>query len=99
VACEQVLSAQEVAVRLMTISEFSARTRLSAKALRLYDRLGLIAPLEVDSSNGYRYYGEPQVADAVLVGLLRRVGMPAGPPLLPECRPGSRPPTTRRTCA
>lgn len=61
---------------LMKISEFATETRLSAKALRLYDRLGLIVPLEVDSTNGYRYYGQQQVADAVLVGLLRRVGMP-----------------------
>lgn len=73
---EPPVGVQEVSVGLMTISEFSNRTRLSAKALRLYDRLGLIVPLEVDSSSGYRYYGQRQVADAVLVGLLRRVGMP-----------------------
>ena len=60
----------------MTIGEFSARTRLSAKALRLYDRLGLVLPVDVDSNNGYRYYVEEQVADAVLVGLLRRLDMP-----------------------
>lgn len=60
---------------LMTIGEFAARTRLSAKALRLYDRLGLLAPADVDTSSGYRYYNEDQVADAVLVGLLRRTGM------------------------
>jgi DNA-binding transcriptional MerR regulator len=28
-------------MELMTIGDFAARTRLSAKALRLYDRLGL----------------------------------------------------------
>lgn len=60
----------------MTIGEFSARTRLSAKALRLYDRLDLVVPVDVDPSNGYRYYAEEQVADAVLVGLLRRLDMP-----------------------
>jgi PPM family protein phosphatase len=29
---------------LMTIGEFAARTRLSPKALRRYDRLGLLPP-------------------------------------------------------
>jgi len=58
----------------MTIGEFSARTRLSAKALRLYNRLGLVVPVDVNPTNSYRYYGEEQVADAVLVGLLRLPG-------------------------
>lgn len=61
---------------LMTIGEFSRLTRLSAKALRLYDRLGLLVPIEVDRANGNRYYSEEQVSDAVLVGLLRRLDMP-----------------------
>lgn len=30
---------------LMTIGEFAGRTRLSAKALRLYGRLGLVVPV------------------------------------------------------
>ena len=60
----------------MTIGEFSARTRLSPKALRLYDRLGLLTPVGVDPVNGYRRYAEEQVDDAVLVGLLRRLDMP-----------------------
>ncbi len=61
---------------LMTIGEFAGRTRLSAKALRLYDRLGLVVPVDVDPGNGYRYYSEGQVPDAVMVGLLRRLDMP-----------------------
>jgi DNA-binding transcriptional MerR regulator len=32
-------------MELMTIGDFAARTRLSAKALRLYDRLGLLRPV------------------------------------------------------
>ena len=58
----------------MTIGEFSARTRLSPKALRLYDRLGLLTPVGVDPVNGYRRYAEEQVADAVLVGIAAAVG-------------------------
>ncbi len=60
----------------MTIGEFAARSRLSAKALRLYDRLGLLAPARVDPATGYRIYCESQVADAQLIALLRRIDMP-----------------------
>jgi DNA-binding transcriptional MerR regulator len=61
---------------LMTIGAFAERTRLSAKALRLYDRLGLLRPARIDPGSGYRFYGEDQVSTAQLVALLRRLGMP-----------------------
>jgi DNA-binding transcriptional MerR regulator len=61
---------------LMTIGAFAERTRLSAKALRLYDRLGLVRPVRTDPDSGYRFYSEDQVDDARLVALLRRLGMP-----------------------
>ncbi|MFE5258560.1 MerR family transcriptional regulator [Streptomyces coelicoflavus] len=61
---------------LLTIGAFAARARLSAKALRLYDRLGLLAPAHVDETTGYRYYRAGQVERARLVALLRRLDMP-----------------------
>jgi len=61
---------------LMTIGAFAERTRLSPKALRLYDRLGLLPPARTDPASGYRLYSEDQVAGARLVALLRRLGMP-----------------------
>lgn len=61
---------------LLTIGAFAARTRLSAKALRLYDRLGLLTPAYVDEVNGYRYYRAGQAERARLVALLRRLDMP-----------------------
>ncbi len=61
---------------LITIGEFAERTRLSAKALRLYDELGLVVPARVDPSSGYRLYADAQVETARLVGLLRRLDMP-----------------------
>ncbi len=61
---------------LLTIGAFAARARLSAKALRLYDRLGLLAPARVDAVSGYRYYRAGQVERARLVALLRRLDMP-----------------------
>lgn len=61
---------------LLTIGAFATRARLSAKALRLYDRLGLLAPAHVDGPSGYRYYRADQVERARLVALLRRLDMP-----------------------
>ncbi|MFI5554018.1 MerR family transcriptional regulator [Streptomyces sp. NPDC051738] len=55
---------------------FAARARLSAKALRLYDRLGLLAPAHVDELSGYRYYRADQIERARLVALLRQLDMP-----------------------
>ena len=60
----------------MTIGEFAREAGLTAKALRLYDEMGLIAPAEVDPSTGYRYYGPDQLERARLVACLRLVGMP-----------------------
>ncbi|MET8945388.1 MerR family transcriptional regulator [Streptomyces sp. NPDC004542] len=61
---------------LLTIGAFAARARLSAKALRLYDRLGLLAPAHVDVASGYRYYRAEQAERARLVALLRQLDMP-----------------------
>ncbi|GHB54504.1 MerR family transcriptional regulator [Streptomyces spinoverrucosus] len=65
-----------VGEELLTIGTFAARARLSAKALRLYDRLGLLAPAHVDEASGYRYYRAGQVERARLVALLRQLDMP-----------------------
>ncbi|WP_308406218.1 MerR family transcriptional regulator [Streptomyces sp. AC602_WCS936] len=61
---------------LLTIGAFAARARLSAKALRLYDRMGLLVPDHVDEVTGYRYYRPGQVERARLVALLRQLDMP-----------------------
>lgn len=61
---------------LMPIGTFAERTRLSAKALRLYDRLGLLPPAHIDPASGYRFYRQDQMDTAQLVGLLRRLDMP-----------------------
>ncbi|MFD5818330.1 MerR family transcriptional regulator [Streptomyces sp. NPDC127038] len=61
---------------LLTIGAFASRARLSAKALRLYDRLGLLTPAYVDAVSGYRYYRAGQTERARLVALLRQLDMP-----------------------
>jgi DNA-binding transcriptional MerR regulator len=60
----------------MTIGEFSRRSQLSLKALRLYERLGLLRPAAVDERNGYRRYHESQLYTARLIVMLRLLDMP-----------------------
>jgi DNA-binding transcriptional MerR regulator len=62
--------------RLLSIGAFARRSRLSLKALRLYDRLGLLKPADVDPENSYRRYRESQLATARLIVMLRRLDMP-----------------------
>jgi PPM family protein phosphatase len=61
---------------MLTIGEFARASRLSPKALRLYDELGLLAPARVDPDSGYRFYQPDQLERARLVAWLRRLGMP-----------------------
>lgn len=61
---------------LLTIGEFARASRLTPKALRLYDELGLLPPAYVDPASGYRFYDPDQLDDARLVAWLRRIGMP-----------------------
>ena len=61
---------------LLTIGAFARASRLSPKALRLYDSLGLLTPAHVDEMSGYRFYRADQLEQARLVAWLRRLGMP-----------------------
>jgi protein phosphatase len=66
---------------LMPIGRFAQASRLSPKALRLYDELGLLPPSYIDEHSGYRYYVEAQLEQASsLAGCgssrLRQLGMP-----------------------
>jgi effector-binding domain-containing protein len=63
-------------VNLVPIGRFSQMTRLSVKALRLYDEKGLLAPAFVDPASGYRYYRLGQANRAEAVRALRSVDMP-----------------------
>ena len=69
-------STLELVEQLLTIGVFARRSRLSPKALRLYDRQGLLVPAHVDEENGYRRYRESQLDTARLIALLRRLDMP-----------------------
>lgn len=58
------------------IGRFSLITRLSPKALRLYDERGLLVPATRDLATGYRYYTGRQIATGVSIKELCGLGFP-----------------------
>ena len=46
---------------LMMIGEIAEFYGVSRKAMRLYEKKGIIKPVKVDPANGYRYYSAEQV--------------------------------------
>lgn len=62
-------------VQLMTSGEFAFLTRMSRKALRLYDDLGLLRPVEVNPVSNYRYYAAAQLETARRITTLRGLGL------------------------
>jgi DNA-binding transcriptional MerR regulator len=63
-------------VKEISIGEFARRSRLSLKALRLYDERGVLVPSRVDQASGYRYYDTAQLDDARLVVMMRELQLP-----------------------
>lgn len=46
---------------LMLIGEIADFYGVSRKAMRLYEKKGIIKPVKADPANGYRYYSAEQV--------------------------------------
>jgi DNA-binding transcriptional MerR regulator len=61
---------------LFAIGAFATMTRLSIKALRLYDELGILQPLHIDPQSGYRFYGVDQLSSARMIRKMRDMDMP-----------------------
>ena len=61
---------------LLSIGAFASMTRLSIKALRLYDQLDLLQPRHVDSQSGYRFYKQDQIQPARMIRIMRDMDMP-----------------------
>jgi len=59
---------------MLTIGEFSQASRLSVKALRIYQEEGLLVPERVDAVNGYRYYGDESFKRARAIVMFRELG-------------------------
>jgi PPM family protein phosphatase len=65
---------------LLTIGAFARASRLSPKALRLYDSLGLLRPAHVDEVSGYRLRGRRRHRAAAIRGRIGHTIRPRSPP-------------------
>jgi DNA-binding transcriptional MerR regulator/effector-binding domain-containing protein len=59
---------------MFKIGDFSRLTQVTVKALRHYDRLGLLAPDHTDPTSGYRYYTGAQVPRLNRILVLKDLG-------------------------
>jgi DNA-binding transcriptional MerR regulator len=62
-------------VEEVSIGEFARRSRLSIKALRLYDKRHVLVPARVDEVSGYRYYDVEQLEAARVISMLRQLDL------------------------
>jgi len=60
---------------MLRIGEFSRRGRVSVKALRHYEAIGLLKPAHVDAATGYRSYAADQLDDLHRLMVLRALGL------------------------
>lgn len=61
---------------MLSIGAFAKMSRLSIKALRLYDQLSILQPRHIDPQSGYRYYEADQLPRARIIRTLRDMDMP-----------------------
>ena len=59
---------------LLRIGEIAAFFNVSVKAIRIYDKLGIIKPVKIDPMTGYRYYSAGQVQELNALIELKHLG-------------------------
>ncbi len=59
----------------LKIGEIAKMFDISIRALRLYDKMGLLTPGYTDGSNGYRYYTADQIQQLNTILVLKSVGI------------------------
>ncbi|MEW6143010.1 MAG: MerR family transcriptional regulator [Chloroflexota bacterium] len=60
---------------MLKIGDFSRLSRVSVKALRYYDEIGLLKPVSVDQFSGYRYYSAEQLPRLNRILVLKELGL------------------------
>ncbi|HOO61573.1 MAG TPA: MerR family transcriptional regulator [Bacillota bacterium] len=60
---------------MFKIGEFSKLSHLTVKALRFYEKEGLLVPKSVDEWTGYRFYDSSQLEDAMKIRAYRQLGL------------------------
>lgn len=59
---------------MFRIGDFSRIARVSARLLRFYDEIGLLAPAHADPQTGYRHYTVEQLAQLNRITVLKELG-------------------------
>ena len=52
---------------MIKIGEFSKLSHLTVKALRFYEKEGLLEPMSIDEWTGYRFYETSQLEEAAQI--------------------------------
>ena len=60
---------------MLKIGDFSQLARVTIRALRYYDELGLLKPVKVDEFTGYRYYSANQLTQLHRIIALKDMGL------------------------
>ena len=60
---------------MLKIGDFSKLARVTVKALRYYDELGLLKPVSVDQFTGYRYYSTGQLTQLHRIVAMKDMGL------------------------
>jgi len=60
---------------MLRIGEFSKMSKVTIKALRYYEEVGLLSPEYVDETNGYRYYESSQLLEVSRIISLKQIGL------------------------
>ena len=61
--------------KMLKIGEFSKLSHLTVKALRFYEKEGLLKPASVDEWNSYRFYETSQLETAAKIKSYRQLGL------------------------
>lgn len=60
---------------MLKIGEFSKMSKVTVKALRYYQKEGLLIPKYIDDFNGYRYYESNQLISVSKIIMLKQLGL------------------------
>lgn len=61
-------------LKKLSIGEMARLNHVTEQALRLYDRMGLLSPIEVNQKTGYRYYSIGQSATLDMIQYYKEIG-------------------------
>lgn len=62
-------------MKKLSIGQMAKMNNTTVQALRLYDNMDLLKPIEVNNESGYRYYDVKQCAQLDLIHYMKSTGM------------------------